>query len=621
MLDNLSKVRDGTVRYVVPFIQLIIVGVYSWPLMFKLPHTLYALYQAFRPGGAGISDKNFWAFGRVDAGFRPWYTKIAQDYLTQGRFGYVWDDGLGMPLGARIYNNFITYRLLFWLGTRRMMALGFVVMVLFSSLIVSYGFNPWVGVIVALLAVGSPLLVGSYTHLGKPEVFWWGIAIPAVFLMLSGNVFVAGLLWSVIAWANLSVSVMPMLLLGPALLFLLPFPGLLALALGALPGVIKHGMRGIYMWRSDFLANVIGEQSQLWKRPWYPTVTELLWWLPFAVSIMASAYALQQPLVGGMLLLVGVGLYWINFRFFYLNDVQGFHLAFWVIGLCYAATAQSLPALLAILAMTYVRPDYCGFPIAGDAPSQDVSLLQRRLRKIRVQMQSYPALMPTPLPQPPSLMTFFNRIPNGARILIESDGDPRTESKFQAFWQWTEEFLPRRQVDLANEIYTRLVEAELVDRYLNRFNAEKMSAQEMASLCRVLGVSYVVAHSRMTTESLESVGFVSIVQVDLAELNEFRAIVPTPPVILTLLRNLEEITVIDPAVAWQRSGNELAWDARAGQTYVVRYCYNAQFRAHQDGREVDIEPLKPIDNIHLQFMQVGAILDGRIVMKFHRRWI
>jgi hypothetical protein len=621
ILQNIHELFRTEPNRIFRILHFVFFTIYSWPLIFKLPHTLKRIYEAFRPGGTGIPDKDFWAFSRTDAEFRTWYSKIAHDYKTQGRFGYVWDDGLGMRLGTRIYNNSATYWLLDRLGNRHMMGLGFVIMLLFCGLLIGWAFNPWLGAIIAIIAAGSPLLVGTYTHVSNPEIFWWGLAGLVVFCMLSGNALLAGLLWSVLAWVNLPISVMLVLLTGPALLFLLPFSGLLLLVLGALPGAIKHGLRGLYMWRTGFMSTLTGEQARLRTRPLYPIPRELIWWLPFILSIAASAYAMKQPLVGGLLVLAGVGLYWANFRFVKLNDARSFYLAYWVIGLCFAALAHSIPALLAILVLAYVSPRFCDFPVEIGTISQDKAPWQQRMQVIQERMQEYPMLTPTIMPQPPTVMAFFDTIPNGARLLFEADGDPRTDSKFRAFLVWTEEFLPPRQIDIANEMYTRLVEPELVDQYLSRFNAEQMTSEKMEYLCRVLGVSYVVAFSASTIKALESVGFEAIAQVDLAELTEFHRLIRTPLLTLTLLKNPHDVTVIEPVVAWERRGNELVWEVKAGESYVVRYRYDEQFRGHQNGHTLDIQPYTPVEGISLRFMQVRAATNGQLILKFHPRWI
>ena len=84
LLNKLTKVRfvPQDMRM---FIQWVCIGIYAWPLILKLPYTLRSVYEAFRPDGGNLAEKDFWAFGPRDAGFRPWYLKIARDYHTQGR--------------------------------------------------------------------------------------------------------------------------------------------------------------------------------------------------------------------------------------------------------------------------------------------------------------------------------------------------------------------------------------------------------------------------------------------------------------------------------------------------------------------------------------------------------
>jgi hypothetical protein len=175
-------------------------------------------------------------------------------------------------------------------------------------------------------------------------------------------------------------------------------------------------------------------------------------------------------------------------------------------------------------------------------------------------------------------------------------------------------------------MYTRGVERELTDRYLTRFNAGQMTAQEMRYICQVLGVSYVVAHTSATVEVLQAMGFQQVAQVDLGDLEHFREIVRTPAAItpavtLTLLRNPLPATVAEPPVPWERKGNELTWKAKAGQSYVVRYRHSPDFRAYQHGEMLKVEPIEPFSGLSLTFMQVKAIADGPIVLQFHPRWI
>lgn len=611
-----------SLRGLAEFLAFAIIGLHGWPLVFKIPHTLRVLFDAFRPGGHGIPDADFWAFSRVDATFRPWYNKIARDYRAQGRFGYAWDDGLGMALGSRFYGNWVTYSLLGLLGTRKMCALGYILMVLAAGLIAGSNFGVVVGIMVAFLAAGSPLIVGAYTHLGKPEVFWWSFALMIAWAGFLGHPILAGLMWSFLAFVNLAASMLFFIIVGPALFAQNIFSGSwIELSLAALPGIAKHGVRLISALRSGFVSQTVSTQSRLCKRPWYPTPPDLIWWLPLILSISASAYTSRRFIVGELILVAVIGLYWANFRIIYLNDPQSFHLAFWVIGLSYAAVTGSFIGLLAILLLAYNRPVYCGIPGTVDDLSRG-NLWQRRLHSAWEQIKAYPAVTVLDLPKPAALTTFFfDRLPDGARVIVESRGDLRTDFQFRAFWQWTEEFLPSRQVDLANEIYTAIVEPELADRYLSHFNAEKMTPQEMSQICQAIGASYVIAFTPATVTALQAAGFQAVAEVDLGPLEQFRKVVRTPAVRLTLLRNPSPVTVIEPVVRWERKGNVLTWEAKAGQSYVVRYRYSPDFQAHQNGQVLGIEPVHPIGGISLTFMRVHAIADGPLQLKFHPRWI
>ncbi|HVR41610.1 MAG TPA: hypothetical protein VMU84_21115, partial [Thermoanaerobaculia bacterium] len=129
----------------------------------RAPLTFLRVIRAFRATAAWGRD--FIAFGPLDFGFRPWYAKLARDIRASGRFGIVWDDGYGQPLGTRFYNNFVTYRLYEWLGVRRY-ALASVVLYLASvaAIVTSIGGDWRLAAVVALLIAASPLFLASQLH-------------------------------------------------------------------------------------------------------------------------------------------------------------------------------------------------------------------------------------------------------------------------------------------------------------------------------------------------------------------------------------------------------------------------------------------------------------------------
>lgn len=593
--------------------RFVLFGLHGWAAVLLLPRTLARVGRSLLPAGAD----DVWAFGPIDARFRPWYNKIARDYRRRGRFGFAWDDGLGMSLGDRIYNNYATYWLLDRMGTRRFIGLGFVLMVLAVGVAAAWRFGAWAGVAVAILGAGSPLLVISYLHRGKPEVFWWGLGLIGATVAFVGPVPLAGLIWSTLAWVNIPIAVMLGLALGPAFVVRALMEGAaIGLIIGVLPGALKAGLRVVTMWRSGYMGTLVSEQARLWKRGWYPTARELTWMIPFVASVAASAATSGQPLLGGLTAFTIVALFWGNYRVLYVNDRQSFHLAFWTIGLGYAVAAGSIAGLVLILILAYTRPRFCGMPVA-DPPSPATDLWSRRADNAKRQLLDFPALRPIPFPRPEPLARFFAAIPDGSRFLAEADGDARTESRFRHLWVWSEDLLPQRDVDLVNEMYTAIVEPRLARDVLERFGPGWMASGEMAEVCRELGASHVVAHSRAMVQALEAAGFVRIAQVDLEPMRDFRELLAVPLVELVLLQAPEPWSIVEPGRTHRRQGSSLKWLARAGERYLVRYRFHPSFECWQAGTEVEVQPTPAgSGEWGTTFMSVRAPREGEIELRF-----
>ena len=287
------------------------------------PRTILRLFDGLRPGGSGIGNRDFWAFGPIDGRWRPYYNKLARDLSNQGRFGFAWDDGLGTPLGARIYSNWVTYRLLHLLGTRWHCAVGLLLLIATSATAIWIRIGPIPALITGVVLAGSPLCAFCYTHLGKPELFWWFSALVFVLLGFLAPPWTAGLFWSAVAMVNLAVSVMLALLAGPAIatshLSLEHWAGLAA---GVAPGVLKHVWRAWHMHRDRQLTSIVAEQVGLWRKGMAFDLPEWILLSPLAVSLLLSSAQSGAWLPGGLLLGCGLGLWWINWRLIYMNDVQ-----------------------------------------------------------------------------------------------------------------------------------------------------------------------------------------------------------------------------------------------------------------------------------------------------------
>jgi len=618
---SLSDFIKNSYRHLFYYVGYFLFVIHGWLLVFKLPKTLSEVFKAFRPNGAGITNSKFWAFGIKDAKFRNWYDKIARDMYNQGRFGIAWDDGLGMPLGDRIYNNYITYWLHYNLKTRTMMALGYLLMV--STTIyfsVSY-FNISLGILLGLIVAGSPLVVSYYTHLGKPEFFWWGVVQAAVVVGFSGQALTGGILWSFLALVNLPISIMFLLMIGPSLLWHHYSSGSIELLLvGMFPGILKITLRVIHMYRSRYLFSVLSEQSRIWKRRWYPSKSELSWWIPFLLSVSSSAYNSQLYIIGISLIVFSIGSYWANYRMLYMNDPESFNLAFWVISFGFAATTNTTFGLLFAVLMIYNNPAICGIPF-NKSSQNDFNNIKNKFRIGMQRLKDFPALTPMSFPISKNMDSFFNLIPDGSRVLFESDGDPRTESQLKHLYSWTDRFLPQRRVDLLNEVHIRVVEPKLVDEYIVKFNALDMTADKIHLLCQSLGVSYLVTFTRDTTELLKGIGYSELTRVDLSKELKLQRVLSLPQKKLVLLVSSDPVSVIDPIVKWELHGNKLTWEARAGQSYTIRYRYNPQFKAYQFNENLNIEPFMPIKDLTLQFMKIKTDYNGPVEISFNSPWI
>jgi hypothetical protein len=584
----------------------------------RLPWTIPALVRAVWPGGGGVPDEEFAGFSHMDRGFRSWYRKLADDFARRGRFGFAFDDGLGMSLGPRIYNNLATYALLRRLGPRRMAGLGLAAMLLTAGTLTGLAFGWPVGLGTAVVLAGSPLLVISYTHLGKPEVAWWFVAAGALFLTLSGRPLAGGLAWSFLAFGNVPVAVLVAMVAGPALAALAWPDGVWFLFAGVTPGVVKLGIRGVQMKRHGFLGAVLAEQARLWKKGWMPRFHELVWMIPFAVAVLLGGRALGAPLVAGLLAAAGPTLMWANHRLIYMNDPASFRLMLWVATLAMACASGSVPALLVTVLMAYNAPLFCGYLARSPSIEGDRGVYGFAMVGL-ANYRAFPDLSPSAHVRPEELVRFFDRLPDGARFLAEADGDPRTVSRFRRLWTWTDEFLPARGVDVANDMYTRMAEPELSARYLSRYNSRDMDATTMLEVAEGLGASHVVAHTAEMVSALESVGFRVVGKVDLGPLTAFRAEMHLPPLELALLELESGSRVVSDAAVRELDDSILEWEGRAGQEYAVRYRYHRGFEATQGRYNLPVEPYAPFPDLPTRFMRVRAKDDAPVRLRYSYR--
>ena len=579
-----------------------IVGILS---IVKIPASLFQVAKVMHPKASGIPNQEFFAFGWIDANFRAWYNKIAADFKIQGRFGYAWDDGLGLALGPRIYNNWATYWLLGKLGARRMAALGYLLASVCLGLVCGSAFGFWVGILAILLAAGSPLYIINYTDLGKPEMFWWGLAGVNLYLGFSGYMLVAGLMWSFIALVSLPVSVMLLLVAGPAILLLgMQSDQLLGVLIGVTPGAVKHTIRIYQMWRSGFMGKLVSEQAGLWKRRWLDITREVFVSAPFVVGILIAGFSSGNIVPAGLLVVMGVLTYYINWRLLYMNDEQSFLMVLFLSAIAFASAAHSLLGLLISALLAYRFSFIPAVTLRAKREKQNgiMSTVNTLLKSV----WAFPIFEPVRRPSLGALSSFFSAIPKHGRILAESHGRLREQNGWRSFWEWVKDILLTRHIALVNDMYTGMTEPKLDNRYTSRFNVLENSPTELAEMCTSLGVGHVVAHSPKMVEKLLDVGFNKVAECDLTTLEHYlkHALKLESINRIVLLQHPHQPDVIAPKTNVQFKQNAITLQVREGETYYIRYRYDSGFTARQGDKTLKLLGYRPFEDLPTTFMKV-----------------
>lgn len=560
---------------------------------------------------------------------RPYYERIATDFRQVGRHGYVWDEALGVPLGPRIYNNTLTYRLYGALSPRafRLVTLGvYLGAVGLSGAMAGHGF---LALAIVLLLAGSPLglhaLVG---YMVKPEVPWWAVALVAVTAALCGHWPAALCAGGVLLLANASVAVISGLFLAPLWLYAARdgggLPGGMAL-LWLLPGLLKTAWRVLQAHLDGLGRDVAAEQQKVAVRSSI-SLRELaslgLWFgLPLLLSGASSGPA--TALLGGAATVFLL----VNRHVLKLADTVTVQLALLTLLVALSLAGGNWLGLVGVAWFAYYQP-FSAYPamVGQSAAAAYRSALAASpaecLAGLGRVAGDYPWLSRDAASTADEVKQFLAAIPDGARVLLESDGDGRGEGSYLHFRNWADSEVALRQVELVNQFFlVRLVEPALADLYLDRFTAKILDSGTMAEVCCALGVGFVVAFGEETAAALEGAGFRPVARVLAERASELADVLHMPVADIALLATPVVSGVLEPAAGWSRIGNTLRWQARAGEEYLIRYRYHRNFRASQGGMALEVRPAPVLDGLPLRFMRVRAAIDGPLELVFKSEWL
>lgn len=584
-------------------------------LFVYLPRIPYVFQQIWHIGSGAWEKQHgcrLGGFGPIDAGFRSWYAKIARDYKVRGRFGYAWDDGLGMALGPRCYNSWVTYWLLRKLGPARYCAAGHLLMILTVAGVTWLFSGPGWGLVAGSICAVSPLIITYFTHVGKTEILWWPVALAALALLFDGSYAAAGLLWSLLAFCSLSCALTVVLYCGIFVLFRSIGDGqFIPLALGLLPGCLKVLFRLFFMYRSGFMAAIAQEQTGLWRRPYLPGMGELYDMLPFTAS-MVCAWWVSGDSVMLLALFNVLALSWANWRILYHNDQQSIVLCLFCVSLPACLYAGTVLGLLFVCWQIF--PPLATLPLPLNRSSLSVESFPEHEGTLARQFPCFSPVGRDYLPE--GLKAFFAVIPDGSRILTEFIGDPRSGNPLRALWNWLDYTLPERRIDLVNEEYTRFTNRDLSQKVLAAFHPAGMDNSQMLATVRALGVSHVIAHSSEMVAALKQAGFCLITQLKTDEVKEEAAFLGAPPCLFFLLQAPGDPALIEGVSEFRCFGSALYWNGKAGQTYRIRYRFDSSFTARQNDKNVPLGSYRPFTDIDTRFMELTAPEGGEIMLWF-----
>lgn len=582
-------------------------------LIIRLPLILIAIAKALfrrRP-----TRREFWAFSRMDAGFRSWYAKIANDLAVRGRMGYVPDDGLGAPLGARIYNNSIVYRMLALLGHRRLSALGWVAMLTATAILLGLTFGWAISLPAILLVAGSPVVVAAFTHLGKPEMALWPAAIPFFWLALAESGHWTGLVWSVLAASCFSIAFVTAIFAAPLLVWgSLRQESLPLLAIAVLPGVLKIAFRFRHMLRAGFAGKLATEQTRVVRLSLLPGAFELGLYCPFLLSVAFSGYTAGRSAEALLIAAGWIVPCWINWRFLYFADIQSLSITLLVGALVFAAWCVSPAGLAVALLLAWCRLKSAGLWFS---PPAELPLAG----KLRWWWCAYPFLCMPRLPESSAITAFFKAIPDHSRFISESTGQAMQDSRYRAFWAWSRRFLPARGIEQANYEYTRMFEPELSASRLERFRAPEMTAAEMTDTAMQLGASTVVCHTLETVDSLKVAGWRELAFLSPGDLAPLAEIVLEQPCTLWLLGCPNGSSLVEGTSNWQWEGSRLLMNVDSAGDILVRWRHVPWATANQGGEIVPLSVFRPFDGLPLAFMKLEVPRAGLVRLDLRQPFV
>lgn len=538
--------------------------------------------------------------------------QLARELKALGQRGYNYYKGLGDCNLERFYANSFTYFLWYSLKVRR-----FTIACLLSYLIVVFAisqvyYSLAVSLLLAILIFASPYLFSTHLIRGKPETLFWSFAPLAFFLLIKEHYFAAGVVFSIVALMNFSVAFFVGLSLGIGWLILsTSVTSLLSMVMGMSLGVINMMFRLIPA-RKKMIKNIadsIGANPKTRK-----TMNPPRW------SLGDTYLSIQYLIAVGLLIpselsfryilfaLVPFVLHVNNQRFIRLSDIQTVFCCMMSVLFVIVAEAQSLLALLGFVNFLYINPGY--FPGAGIY--DDVTDL----------LHSFPKFSRASHPIVGYFRNLLSEVSEQSRIAVECRKEFGTilPLPYQILIQGLVYAAYEKQCLMFPEPF--LLYTTNREFYLDKVTQlnEEADCRFVEELLRMVGANYIIAFSPTFVDKLTSWGYAEMGRVTEQEFSRVRWWGDPPKEDWILLKSPFQTGLVDPfQTKVKLLPNRIEIKAEVKQEYVVKFNYDPEWRAFQNGKELTVEPYSVHPDVY--FMKVGVQHDGILTLKFRKRWL
>lgn len=425
--------------------------------------------------------------------------------------------------------------------------------------------------VLAPFALGSRALLDPLLRTGRVETLAWGLVVLAAGALALGFNMVVALL------VGVALCIAPL----PATVGALGLLGCLFQERGVTFGVVEYLLVVVpvaVLWWWPFLAHgrekVGFETADAAAAPdWQVARIQALEQRVRALVGPAAALLLAALFLGaagfavlGLAVVVAAGL-WILQRERFLLHPSTFDLAVLVTGLLAVGWSSGILTPIVFLVVLWFLHGVES-PGLQDAPGQ--------VRPLRFESQLQ------------SIRSLVAQLPDTSRVAVEFKGWQPGLNRLLAH-----ALADRDDVELLSGVDRYEVAPEVPDGYERHMNLED-GAEVLLERMERVGAQYLISQGKELSRGLERAGFRELRVVEMAGFEPDGPFREGETIVLRLLEAPGAMARISPAVGIEKKPNQLAFAAKGGQRYLLKYSHYRGWKATDaEGRELLVEDALP----------------------------